>query len=430
MATALRRCRDAEIAWEQRCEIDLADPKTRRESNGWGLRVNLEGRLGWAWADVSETPEGLLERALGDARASSNEGLIFAHGLPFAPHASAGDPLALEPYLEQLTRLVSRAQFLLPSLVKDRQTRIRAGLRWQMLNLVTRAGERTAQRVNFQLTVDTPDSPWLVSALSTTTLPETPSELLCELAWQAAHSGELLSIGEGERPVILNSPASCALITDMVNTHFDGARILQSAEAAAPLGEEWLSQQITLQDDGTLAGGVGSVPFDGEGQPRRPVSLIEQGVVLHHLADRFCARALGVEAAGLAVRDWGQPPRPGYSNLSLLSGTSSLAELSREVKDAILIDRLVPCNAPNETDEFCRLAQTAFVLRNGRPAARLAPFLLRGKYHHLLGKDLLGLGFERGWAGRAVAPPLALKKAHIEPARNATAHSEAPTAWW
>ena len=108
MATALRRCRDAEIVWEQRTEIDLADLRNRREFKGWGLRVNYEGRLGWAWADVSETPENLLEKAIAAARNSSQDGLIFSHGLPFTNQPAASEPVALEPYIEQLTRLVAR----------------------------------------------------------------------------------------------------------------------------------------------------------------------------------------------------------------------------------------------------------------------------------------------------------------------------------
>ena len=96
MATALRRCRDAEICWEQRVDLDLADLRARREMKGWGLRVNSEGKLGWAWVDVSETPENLLEKAVADARTSSVDGLIFSHGLPFCTPPNAGDPVARE----------------------------------------------------------------------------------------------------------------------------------------------------------------------------------------------------------------------------------------------------------------------------------------------------------------------------------------------
>jgi hypothetical protein len=130
MATALRRCRDAEIAWEQRSEIDLADPRNRREFRGWGIRVNYEGRLGWAWGEPSELPEMLLDRSLQAARSSPLEGILFAHGLPIGGASTTTEPLALDGHLDKLHRYVSKLQFLLPSLLKDHPTRIRASLRW------------------------------------------------------------------------------------------------------------------------------------------------------------------------------------------------------------------------------------------------------------------------------------------------------------
>lgn len=429
MATALRRCRDAEICWEQRVDLDLADLRARREMKGWGLRVNSEGKLGWAWVDVSETPENLLEKAVADARTSSVDGLIFSHGLPFCTPPNAGDPVALEPYIEKLQRLVGRLQFYLPSIVKDRSSRIRGGLRWHCLSVVTRTGERTAQRVSYHLSADTPDSPWLVSQLSSAELPESPSEMLCELAWQFAHSSEHATIGTGERPIIFTPNATAALITDLVSQHLDGSRLVGDT-SLTPFGTEWLSPDIHLFDDGTIPGAPGSIPFDAEGQVRQRVGLIQGGVVHQVLADRLVARALGCEAPGLAVRDFASQPRPGWSNLVLQAGRGSLSEFCKEIKEAIVVDRLLPCTAQRENGEFCRLAQTAFSIRQGRPGARLAPFMLKGKYHQLLGRDLLGIGSDAIWAGRVSTPSIAVKRAQISSSQGLEALADTASNWW
>ena len=430
MATALRRCRDAEIAWEQRCEIDLADPRNRREFRGWGIRVNYEGRLGWAWGEPSELPEMLLERGLQAARSSPLEGILFAHGLPIHSSANASEPMALEPHLEKLSRYVSKLQFLLPSLLKEHPTRIRASLRWQMLTLVTRAGEQTGQRVVYQVAVDSTQPPLLQAQILAARLRANPSELLMELVWQSAHTDGVQELSAGETAAVLTPAASAALVTDMVARHFDARRFDSHPEIAAPWGEAWLSPQITLQDDATLQSGPGTVPFDGEGQLKRPVSLVQEGVVHHHLVDRYHARRMGVDAPGLAVREWGLPPNPGWSNLSLLGGRSSLGDLARDVGDGILLDRLVPCDAPCEPDEFCRLAEVAWLLQGGRPQIRLAPMLVRGRFSDLLGRELVNVAADRAWQGRCLAPALSIQRLRLEPCGEFQARPEPPGTWW
>jgi predicted Zn-dependent protease len=430
MATALRRCRDAEIAWEQRTEIDLADPRNRREFRGWGLRVNYEGRLGWAWGEVSELPESLLDRSVQSARSSPLEGILFAHGLPFSSQSVTPDPTSLDRHLEQLQRYVSKLQFMLPSLLKEHATRIRASLRWQMLTLVTRAGEQTGQRVVYQVAVESTQPPVLQAQLLAARLRANPSETLLDLLWQATHSQTTQELSAGETGAVLTPTATAALVTDLVSRHFDARRFQSQPELAAPWGEAWLSPQVNIQDDATLESGPGTVPFDGEGQPRRPVPLVQEGVVHHHLADRYHARTLGVDAPGLAIRDWGLPPSPGWSNLSMLGGRSSLGDLTKDLGDGIMIDRLVPCDAPCEADEFCRLAEVAWLLRNGRPHSRLAPVLVRGKLSDLLGRDLVGVGADRSWAGRVFAPAVSIQRLRVEPVSGAHSLPEPPGSWW
>ncbi|MBI3926725.1 MAG: hypothetical protein HY319_14385 [Armatimonadetes bacterium] len=430
MAVALRRCRDAEIVWEERVEVDLVDPGKRRERSGWGIRVNLEGRLGWAFGPVDDSPENLLEEASRSARDSTQEGILFSHGLPFTGKVASNEPVQLEPHLEKLSRMVGRIRFLVPSLVPERQVGIRAGLRHQRLTLLTRAGEQTGERIVYYLSIRSPEEPQLNAVLLASRLRESPADILCRLAWRAAHSTKIEELEAGDYAALLTESAAGALLRDLVDEHLNAAKFADHQELAAPWGESWLSPDVTIQDDGTLPSGPGTVAFDGEGQARRPVSLIQDGTVHHHLADRYHARSLGVSAPGLAVRPWGQPPRPGWSNLSMEPGEFSLGDLARKVSDGVILDRLVPCDAPREPGEFCRLAEIAYRLRGGRPAERLTPMLVRGTFTELLGKELMGIGAERSWSGRCFSPPMAVGRLRLEGADGIATRDEHHGSWW
>lgn len=431
IGTALRRCRDAEVVWEERTDIDLAEPDYRRQSAGWGLRVNQEGRSGWTWGSLEETPENLLERAILDARKGPRDAVLFSHGLPFTGQVTAPEAVDPSPHLAALSRLVDRLRFLVPSIVPKRAIAIRAGLRMQQLCLITRAGEQFGQRVVYHVNVKASDGPPLHANLLASRLRGSPSDLLMSLAWRSAHSEEIRSAPEGIQPAVFTEDATGALLRDLVNEHFDAAHFLNQPDLAAPWGETWLNEEVTIEDNATLPSGPGSVPFDGEGVARRPVSLVHAGVVHHHLADRYCAKKLGVGVAGLAVREWGQPPRPGFSNLSMLPGEHTLGELARRIGNGIILDSLVPSNATREPGEFCRIAQIAFRVQNGRPTHRLQPFVVRGKFTDLLGKNLLGIGSERAWNLRCFTPPIASSAILCEgPPADIKLKEERGGDWW
>lgn len=431
IGTALRRCRDAEVVWEERTEIDLAEPDYRRQSSGWGLRVNQEGRSGWTWANLEDTPENLLDRAIQDAKKGPKDAILFSHGLPFTGQTLTPDPIEPGPHIFRLSKLVDRLRFLVPSIIPGRPLAIRAGLRIQKMCLITRAGEQYGQRVVYTVNVKATDGLPLSAQLVASRLRESPADLLMSLAWRSAHSDELKSAPEGVQASVFTEDATGALLRDLVGEHFDASRFLADPEKAAPWGESWLHEDVTIMDDGTLPSGPGSGPFDGEGIKKRPVSLVQDGVVHHHIADRYHAKKLGVDAAGLSVREWGQPPRPGYSNLAMVPGKQTMGELARKIGNGVILDSLAPCNAPREAGEFCRIAQIAFRVQNGRPTHRLQPFLVRGRLTDILGSGLLGVGAERSWNLRCFTPPVATAGVVCEPIPSGVvAGEEHCGAWW
>lgn len=428
LSLALRTCRDAEIVREERTEVDLARPDASRTARGVGIRVNHEGRIGFAWSDTGAAEgEDLLEQAIADS-AQGPDGILFAHGILPPLRGIPGEP-DFEDAVGRLRQLIRGLDFMLPSLVPHREFRLQARLLWQRISILTRSGERSAGRTLHFLTVRPHDEPWLMAGMFTARPDETPSEILCRLAWRAVHSDEVDDPPSGIVPAVFTATAAGRLLRDLGEGPLD---IRSWAEGTSPdPGERWLHPTVHIRDDGTMPDAFGTAPFDGEGLPRKPVPLVAGGTLLRHLADRAHARRMGVEAPGLAVRDWGEVPRPGYSNLVMEPGDSSLGELCDEVGEGLLLDRLTPAPEHARPGEFCRRADLAFVLRGGRPIRRIPPVLVRGRYERLLGEDLLALGRERAWHGRTFAPPLAVAAVEVEdPGELAEEVSELPGCWW
>src|SRR5580704_15705708 len=69
---------------------------------------------------------------------------------------------------------------------------------------------------------------------------------------------------------------------------------------AGKLGEKIAGDNVSVIDDGTLRGGFGTSPFDGEGVPTRRTVVIENGVLKSYLLNTYTAKKLGLQTTGNA----------------------------------------------------------------------------------------------------------------------------------
>ena len=67
-------------------------------------------------------------------------------------------------------------------------------------------------------------------------------------------------------------------------------------------GQEVASPLITVVDDGALAGGLASAPFDGEGVPAGRTVLIEAGILRGFVHNLYTARRSGTRSTGNGIR--------------------------------------------------------------------------------------------------------------------------------
>ncbi len=428
---ALATARDAEVAEEVYTEVNLAHPEQRNFRSGLGLRINVEGRLGYVWSEGEFSINDLLQKGVQNA-ASGRRGSFSQKGL-IAPSLATGvaeTSHQLEDSITQFQTLIQSLDFMLPSLLPHRHFLLSARLLQHTFKLTTRSGERCASRILHLLTLNSPENIPVGDAIYSTSAHHSPSDLLCRLMWRSVHSNEMAWPDSYLLPGVFTSSACGKLLEDFAQDMLYGDSPLL---ATLPKRRSWLAPCINITDDGTLPGGFGTVPFDGEGITKIRLPLVCQGELVRGLYDLKTAREAKINPHGSAVRPWGQPPRPGYSNLCLERGTASLGELCAQTDFGILLDRLSPLPAHlKKPGQFARRCETAFLLQHGKPICRVPQFIVRANYTDLLGADLIGLGYESILNGRTLCPPIAvrnltLEEADIDPAE---IWRDYPELWW
>jgi PmbA protein len=131
---------------------------------------------------------------------------------------------------------------------------------------------------------------------------------------------------------------------------------------AGKLGKPVANPSVTLLDDPTAAGGLGSIPFDDEGRPTQRTAVIEGGQLKTYLHNTSTAKkfnASSTASAGLIA------PQP--RNVILQPGNASKDALFKQVKDGIYVSNIWYTRFQNyRTGDFSTIPRDGlFIIRNG-----------------------------------------------------------------
>src|SRR5207237_3004090 len=102
-------------------------------------------------------------------------------------------------------------------------------------------------------------------------------------------------------PVVFDPMVSRGLIDHIFDAVNGDAIYRHASYLTGKLGEQIAGENITIVDDGTMVGGFGSSPFDGEGVPRRRTVVVERGILESYLLHSYTARQLKLETTAKAV---------------------------------------------------------------------------------------------------------------------------------
>ena len=104
-------------------------------------------------------------------------------------------------------------------------------------------------------------------------------------------------------------------------------------------GQKVAGELLRLHDDGTLADGLDSAPFDGEGTPTRRTPLIDGGGVLQgYLYDTYTARKAGRESTGNGLRgSYSGLPGVRPTNLVVGGPATPVADVLAGIERGVLV---------------------------------------------------------------------------------------------
>src|SRR5271169_2031537 len=162
-------------------------------------------------------------------------------------------------------------------------------------------------------------------------------------------------------PIIFD-PMVAMSILEHIFEGVNGDSIYRGASfLAGKLGQKIAGDGVNVIDDGTIPGGFGTSPFDGEGVPSRRTIVIDNGVFKSYLLNTYSAKKLGLQTTGNASRGLAGTPGIGPGNYFLQPGTKTPQQVISEIKEGLYVTEFLGHGANLVTGDYSRGASGLWI---------------------------------------------------------------------
>ncbi len=164
-------------------------------------------------------------------------------------------------------------------------------------------------------------------------------------AKDAVNSINPKTIPLGEYEAIL-TPESVSTFTRFIGMLGFSARAYQEGYSflTDKIGSQVFDEKLTIVDDGRSIDTYNAVPFDGEGTPKKEISLVRNGVPENLVYDNYTARKDDTESTGHSLPKFALGffyrgvPMP--VNMIVSTGDSKVQEMIEDTKKGVYLTRL------------------------------------------------------------------------------------------
>lgn len=233
---------------------------------------------------------------------------------------------------------------------------------------------------------------------------ESPETVAREAAKRAVRMLGARKVKSQQVPVIFDPMMAASFIGGIAGAVNGDAVFKKSSFLASKLGQRIAPETVTVVDDGLMAKGLATSPFDGEGVPTRRSALIEGGVLKTFLYDAFTARKAKTQSTGNASRGYRSLPSIGTHNLYLEPGSRSPADLLKEVPNGFYVTAMLGHGANLVTGEYSRGANGVWI-ENGELTHPVQEVTVAGNLLDMLSR-IDGIGSDLTFRGSVGAPTI------------------------
>jgi PmbA protein len=207
-----------------------------------------------------------------------------------------------------------------------------------------------------------------------------------------------------EVPIIFDPEMAASLLRNLSSAISGYALYKGASFLTGRLGTQIGSNLLTVIDDATIPGALGSKPFDGEGLPTRKKLVVQDGKLQSYLLDTYSGRKLGMASTGNASRSVGEPPGVSPANFYLAPGKHSPEEIISSVKQGFYVTELIGFGVNMVTGDYSRGAAGLWI-ENGELTHAVEEVTIAGNLKEMLQNiDMVGNDLEM--RGRICSPTL------------------------
>lgn len=171
------------------------------------------------------------------------------------------------------------------------------------------------------------------------------------------------------------------------------------------------ADNLSIIDDGTLAGGLGTSACDDEGTSSKRTPVVKNGVLSSFLYDCYTAGKEKRESTGNAVRaSFTSTPSIGTRNLIIEYPSSDIIAGTR---DGVIVHTLIGAHTANPiSGDFSVEARNSFLIKNGEIASPIKSMMISGNIFEVL-KNIDGVGKDIRKVGDVITPTVRAAKMRV-----------------
>jgi len=194
---------------------------------------------------------------------------------------------------------------------------------------------------------------------------------------QAVARVDPAKLASGPMPVVFDRRVGGSLLGHLVGAIGGQAITRRTSFLLDALGTRVFADGVTIEDDPHRPHGLRSRPFDGEGLPVSPTTVVAEGVLETWLLDSAAARQLGLEPTGHAARGVGGAPGVATANLYMAAGRVPVDTLLADIDRGVLVTELIGQGVNGVTGDYSRGA-AGFLIEGGEIKGAVAEFTIAG----------------------------------------------------